>query len=354
MYKAFIIAAIVAYVEARFDQEQIPVAAIAALSSFGQPGQAATLAGQVPGSLLAAASSCAKLELADQIVQELGTDAQVIAAAAGLVSAENNFNPFTTATAKACDNASLPATEALRGILALFDPSVVGSDVENANSATSLTTPFDATGLSQAAVMAANGFTNFTLQSNGQPGSTLAAGGAAAAAAPAAAAPVAVSAAPAAAANCANAAPAAAASAAAAPAAAAPAASASVDAVSAPNDADQPVGNSTSALPNGSSVAGVDFGLCRPTMDFELGRPGRKATEGTFLPVDPLVAKGQEDALNPNIITKRICDQLTNVCEANAAAKALCQTALTTVEGLTAKDETTADAFNQALGFAAP
>lgn len=49
--------------------------------------------------------------------------------------------------------------------------------------------------------------------------------------------------------------------------------------------------------------AAADFGSCTPTMDFQLGRPGRKATEGTFLPTDPAVAKGQEDALNPNIIT---------------------------------------------------
>jgi hypothetical protein len=48
-----------------------------------------------------------------------------------------------------------------------------------------------------------------------------------------------------------------------------------------------------------------------PTMDFQFGRTGRKATEGTFLPTDALVAKGQQDALNPNIITNRICDQLT-------------------------------------------
>ncbi len=52
--------------------------------------------------------------------------------------------------------------------------------------------------------------------------------------------------------------------------------------------------------------AATDFGSCTPTMDFQLGRPGRKANEGTFLPTDPLVAKGQQDALNPNIITNRV------------------------------------------------
>jgi hypothetical protein len=86
-------------------------------------------------------------------------------------------------------------------------------------------------------------------------------------------------------------------------------------------------------------------------MDFQLGRPGRKATEGTFLPTDPVVAKGQQDALNPNIITNRICDQLTNVCGADQAAKDLCTAAKATVAGLGTKDATTATAFNSALGF---
>ncbi|TVY57791.1 hypothetical protein LSUE1_G008640 [Lachnellula suecica] len=100
-----------------------------------------------------------------------------------------------------------------------------------------------------------------------------------------------------------------------------------------------------------ASASGADFGTCTPTMDFQLGRAGRKATEGTFLPTDAVVAQGQEDALNPNIITNRICDQLTNVCAANDAAKALCLSAKATVAALTTKDATTATAFNSALGF---
>lgn len=98
-------------------------------------------------------------------------------------------------------------------------------------------------------------------------------------------------------------------------------------------------------------AGGVDFGTCTPTIDFQLGRPGRKATEGTFLPTDAAVAKGQQDALNPNIITTRVCDQLTNVCGANAAAKALCLTAKAKVAALGTKDASTAAAFNAALGL---
>ncbi len=89
----------------------------------------------------------------------------------------------------------------------------------------------------------------------------------------------------------------------------------------------------------------------QPSIDFQLGRAGRKADEGTFLPVDPLVAKGQQDALNPNIITNRVCDQLTNVCDANQAAKDLCLQAKAQVAALGTKDASTAAAFNKALGF---
>ncbi len=107
---------------------------------------------------------------------------------------------------------------------------------------------------------------------------------------------------------------------------------------------------SAAVVPRAGDAA-ADFGQCTPTIDFQLGRPGRKADEGTFLPTDPLVAKGQQDALNPNIITKRVCDQLTNVCNANDAAKTLCASAEQVVSGLGTKDATTADAFNKALGF---
>ncbi|SPO00602.1 uncharacterized protein DNG_03351 [Cephalotrichum gorgonifer] len=107
---------------------------------------------------------------------------------------------------------------------------------------------------------------------------------------------------------------------------------------------------------NGNNVdagagAAPDFGLCNPSIDFQLGRAGRDADEGTFLPSDPLVAEGQQDALNPNIITNRVCDQLTNVCEANEAAVAACEAAQAQVEAAGTRDETTAALFNSALGF---
>ncbi|KAB5585126.1 hypothetical protein GE09DRAFT_1166084 [Coniochaeta sp. 2T2.1] len=109
--------------------------------------------------------------------------------------------------------------------------------------------------------------------------------------------------------------------------------------------------NAGNANAGNAANAAADFGSCTPTMDFQLGRAGRKPDEATFLPVDPVVAKGQQDALNPNIITNRICDQLTNVCDANDAAKALCAQAQAAVQAAGTKDATTADLFNQALGF---
>ncbi len=243
-----------------------------------------------------------------------------------MVGAEKNFNPFTSSQPSICDDATLPATAELRGIVPLVDPAVTGSDVENANAAQSLKTPFSADGLSVAQVIAANGFSNFTTQN---------ADGSAGAAVSGAAAP----AASAAAVSCAG-------SAAAATTAAAAAASTDAAASS----------SSSSASANGavqqSTIAGLDFGLCVPTIKFEAGLDGRKDTEFTFQAIDPLVNKGQEEALNPNIITNRICDQLTNVCNANQAAKDACTAAKQQISSLGTKDVSTANAWNTALGFA--
>ncbi|KAK3935814.1 hypothetical protein QBC46DRAFT_453211 [Diplogelasinospora grovesii] len=163
---AIVLIALAAVGQARFGKEGAVQASVQALSAFGSPGAAGTLAGQTPGVLLAGANACAKLSLADQIVQELGTDPEVLAAAADLVAAEKNFNPSAQSIPTICSDATLPATEALRGIVPLVDPAVVGSDVENANSPQSVKTPFDATGLSVADVMKAQGFSNFTAQAN--------------------------------------------------------------------------------------------------------------------------------------------------------------------------------------------
>lgn len=356
MSKYLIINLLLASVEARFGEEQVPVSAISALSSFGNPGESGSLSGAVPGVLLAAANPCDKvcgvvvpfrpsffpkyaspltdtqlqLTLADKIVATLGTDPAVISAAAGLVAAEQNFNPFNVDVPSICGDATLPATQELRGIVPLVDPAVGGSDTENANSATSLKTPFDATGLSVAQVMTAQGFSNFTTVDAS--GNKAAAGNAGAASG--AASNQTASADTGAASNNTTATN-----------------GGSNSGSTGSTDATGGATNSTAGTGATTNLAGADFGKCTPTMDLQFGRTGRKATEGTFLPTDPLVAKGQQDALNPNIITNRICDQLTNVCEANQAAKDACASAKTLVSGLGTKDQSTADAFNKALGF---
>jgi len=87
-----------------------------------------------------------------------------VAAARGLVAAEQNFNPFVVDIPSICSDPTLPTTAALRGVVPLIDPAVVGEAIENANSNKSVVTPFAADGLSVAQVMVAQGFSNFTAE----------------------------------------------------------------------------------------------------------------------------------------------------------------------------------------------
>lgn len=353
--KVALISVLVALSEARFGQEQVPIPAIQN-SSGGKPGDAATLAGSAISTLLAAANPCDKLKKADEIVATLGDGG--LAAAKGLVAAEQNFNPFVVNKPTLCSDPTLPTTAALRGITPLVDPSVEGAAAQNAASAASLKTPLDATGKSVADITAADGFTNFlTKDAAGNAGAAPAAGAGNANAG--SAAKGSGSAAPAASGN--SAADNADSGDACAPAVnAAPTTLATVTRAAKPTkNAGQNNNNNAGATASTSAAAGatgaaaggaVDFGSCSPAMDFKFGRPGRKATEGTFLPTDPKVAQGQQDALNPNIITNRICDQLTNVCGANQAAKDKCAAAKVTIAALGTKDASTADAWNKAVG----
>ena len=379
MSRVFVTALFAAAVQARFGQEQGngAITAIGALTDLGSSGQAATLAGGSIQFLLAAANPCGKLTQADNIIAELGNSDAAVAAARGLVAAEQNFNPFVVSIPSICSDPSLPASAELRGVVPLIDPAVGGSDLENANSATSKTTPFDATGLSVAQVMIAQGFSNFTavdLAGNKQAASALggaAAGGAAAAgtaAASSAAAVVATSAAAVAdasssacagvattfvtvtATGAASAQTSAAAAVSSAPAAAATSAAASTGTTGTGAVTDAVTGNFDGFV--ASSDASLDFGVCTPTMKFEAGLNGRKETESTFQAIDPQVNKGQQEALNPAIIMNRIKDQLTNVCGANQAAKDAAVSALATVSATGKRDVSAADQWNTLLGFA--
>ncbi|KEZ41496.1 Uncharacterized protein SAPIO_CDS7651 [Scedosporium apiospermum] len=343
--KLAIISLAIAYVEARFGQEGLASAAVQALSNFGAPGAAGTLSGQVPGVLLAAANPCAKLQLADDIVTQLGDDQQVLDAAIGVVAAEQNFNPFAVDTGNICADASLPATEALRGILPLFDPAVDGSDIENANSAQSVQTPFDATGISVAELAIAQGFTNFfavdaagnqvdlaglTTGANAGAGNGAAAGDAA------------------------NNNDAAAGNAAADDAAADDAATVGNNDACAGVVTDNGEAADDAAADDGAAAdnGAVDFGTCDPTIFFAGGLGGRPDTEFTFQSNEPTIAANQQEALNPDIIVNRICDDLNNICGANDAAISACRDAqqLLKDQGLGVGDgDAVVTAFNDAI-----
>lgn len=60
--KAVLIVALIAYAEARFGQEQLPISAISAVQG-GAPGAAATVAGAAISDILGGANSCAKVWL---------------------------------------------------------------------------------------------------------------------------------------------------------------------------------------------------------------------------------------------------------------------------------------------------
>ncbi|EXJ91042.1 hypothetical protein A1O1_04149 [Capronia coronata CBS 617.96] len=330
---------VVAVAQARFGQEQIPIPAIAAVQG-GAPGVAQTIAGAAVSDILAATNACDKLKRGDQIIAELGSGADAVAAAIGIVAAEKNFNPFTQSIPTICDDPTLPTTDVLRGITPLIDPAVGGSDIANALSAQTVKTPLDATGKSVADLLAENGFTNFTTQdAAGNTGTAPAADGAVAVNATSAATAAATSAVV----ECGAVPP---------TASTTDTANTTISTAAATATAAVTSAAASGGAVQASTVAGADFGLCVPTMKFEGGLGGRPATEFTFLPIDPLCAQGQQEALNPNIITNRICDQLTNVCESNDAAKSLCRDAQSQIQALGTRNKATADTWNSLLGFA--
>ncbi|KAK6341456.1 hypothetical protein TWF696_008530 [Orbilia brochopaga] len=316
--QVILVAFLAAIAQARFGQEQVPIAAISAVQG-GDPGEASTIAGAAISDLLAAANPCNKLARGDQILAELGTGADAIAAAKGMVQAEQNFNPFAVSNPAICTDPSLPANPILRGIIPLIDPAVEGSDAVNALSAQTLTNPLNADGKSIADLLTENGFTDFRGIANDGSGPAVSN--------PPAAQPNDDAAAPPANDNAGN------------------------NDNNNNNNNDDAQNDAPAAQPTSPAGAagGIDFGLCVPTMDFVAGRPGRQPNESTFLPTDELTKQGQQDALNPNIITNRICDQLTNVCQANQAAKDRCRSCQDQIEALGTRDQTTADAWNDCV-----
>lgn len=99
---------------ARFGQEQVPISAISQVQG-GQAGEAATIAGAAISDLLGGANACDKLKRGDEILEKLGTGADAVAAAKGMVAAEKNFNPFTASQPTICSDPALPSNPLLRG-----------------------------------------------------------------------------------------------------------------------------------------------------------------------------------------------------------------------------------------------
>lgn len=164
--KQLALALLIAVAQARFGQEQVPIAAISAVNG-GNPGEAATIAGAAISDLLAGANACDKLKRGDEILAKLGTGADAVAAAIGMVAAEKNFNPFVQDIPTICSDPTLPANALLRGITPLIDPAVDGSADANALSAQTVANPLDATGKSVADLLSENGFANFISQAAG-------------------------------------------------------------------------------------------------------------------------------------------------------------------------------------------
>jgi len=104
----------IAFTQARFNQENIPIDAIRQVQG-GAPGVADTIAGAAISDLLAATNACDKLKRGDQILSELGEGADAVAAAIGMVAAEKNFNPFNQDIPTICSDPTLPENALLRG-----------------------------------------------------------------------------------------------------------------------------------------------------------------------------------------------------------------------------------------------
>ncbi|KAK7541225.1 uncharacterized protein J3D65DRAFT_271758 [Phyllosticta citribraziliensis] len=375
-----LVACLLALADARTGQEQIPIAAIRAING-ARRGQADAIADRAVSDLTTNANSCDKLRRADQIMAQLGTGADSLKAAIGMVAAEKNFNNNRGSGLPAlCGEPALPQTPQLRGITPLIDPEVLNAQVANQLSAKTEAAPIDARGMSIADLMVANGFTQFVRESldgtttssqnqNPAPASNnpnvnpnaanpnAGANGAGAGTNNPNAGGAGVAGAGAGSSNNGNTGAT----------ASGGGGSSGIGGASGSGSISDPLvispqfsgqGQTAQAASNGvnlqaSSISGVDFGKCLPTMKFEGGLDGRSANEGAFQAIDPQIAAGQQSSRDPKDITARVCAQVSSAaCGANDAAQGACESARAQIAAQNDNDKSTVDAWNTALGFA--
>ena len=94
----------------------------------------------------------------------------------------------------------------------------------------------------------------------------------------------------------------------------------------------------------------LDFNGCNLAIEFGAGNDGRK--EDSFVPVDSATFN-HGSALNIKVISDFICQQAANKCDLGDAEVAACDEANQLAQGTAnGKAQASADAFNEALGFA--
>ncbi|SZF03018.1 unnamed protein product [Blumeria hordei] len=102
----------------------------------------------------------------------------------------------------------------------------------------------------------------------------------------------------------------------------------------------------------GAGGAGGPFGKCVPKMIFAGGLGNRPETEFTFQSSDPICSEGQQEALNPSIIANHMKNVVDTKCDATDEGKSLAAAAVAKVAAIQDKDQSAADAWNEALGLA--
>lgn len=125
------------------------------------------------------------------------------------------------------------------------------------------------------------------------------------------------------------------------------------NAASPSNSAVVPSSTSSAATPAQSGSTGTggigDFGSCTvPQIEFATGFDNRKET--SFQPVDKK-SYAHGSAQNIDIITRAICDTLTNSCGADQTAKDTCAKATSAADTVTKGTGGQADAFNNVFGI---